>query len=179
MDKPCRSNAVGGRYWFSVSRISIQRWVRPFVSLLTDREVFDSAKFGLGLWFVAAQFASFVFLDLFFHLCDNPLANRAVFGPILVAFAFFVFLPVFGFAGISAGTLPDLVSIKSSSSSNSPTANRVSCDEWAHFGLWVYPMTFKLVYNALGCFAEHHVALLLRKFRPDGISESNVFGMFV
>ena len=179
MDKP-RNAAVGGRYWVSMSRLRIERWVRPFVSLLTDREEPDSAKFGPGLWFVAAQFASFVSLDCFFHVCNHPLTHRAMFRPILVTLAFFVFFPVFGFSGISTRALPVVVSIKSSSSStNSPAANRVSRDEWAYFGVWVYPRPLQLVYNALGCFTEHDVALFLRKFRPDGERDSKVFGMFV
>ena len=174
MNKP-RNAAVGSRYRVSMSRLRIERWMRPFVSLLTDGEVSDSAKFGPGLWFVATHLASFVSLHRFFHICNLPSTHRAMLGPFLVALAFFVFLPVFGFSSISTRALPVLVFI----ATKSPAANRVSRDEWARFRCRVCPITFQFVYNALGCFAEHDVAVFLKKFRPDRERDSKVVGMVV
>jgi hypothetical protein len=100
MDEPF-SVGVGA----SVNLI-IELGVSPFVILLSHNEAPDSASFDKRQRFVSNQLASFVAHNLSFHVFNSPATHRAMFGPILVAFTVFMFLPVSAQPFVSANTFP-------------------------------------------------------------------------
>ena len=84
----------------------IELGVRPFVFLLSHNEASDSALVDRRQRFEPKQFTSFVAQNLSFHVFNFSAADSAMFGPILVAFALFVFFPVFAQPFVSAYTFP-------------------------------------------------------------------------
>ncbi len=80
--------------------------IRPFVLLLTHNVVLDSAFFNKGQRFVSNQTAILIAPYVFFHAFNSSATHCAMFGPILVAFAMFVFLPVTAQPFVSAHAFP-------------------------------------------------------------------------
>ena len=84
----------------------IELGVRPFVLLLSHDEAPDSASIGRRQWVESKQIAGFIAQYLSFHVFNFSAADSAMFGPVLMAFALFVFFPVFTEAFVSAYTFP-------------------------------------------------------------------------
>ncbi len=94
-------------FWRGASmNLCIEFRIRPFVLLLIHNVVLDSAFFNKRQWFVSNQTAILIAQYVFFHAFNSSATHCAMFGPILVAFAMFVFLPVTAQPFVSAHAFP-------------------------------------------------------------------------